>query len=195
MKTDFLKSLGLEQDAIDAIMAENGKDINSAKADLESQKARVKELEKSISEKDDELKTLKTKADKADELQKLYDTLKSDKEESDTAHKTEMDGLKKAYQIENGLRDAKVRNVKAVLPFIDTDKITVSESGLTGLDEQIAELKKADTTSFLFASDEVPNPRGLKPQPTSPNDKPKNGSPVSFREAVEAALTNQKGDN
>lgn len=195
MKTDFLKSLGLGQDAIDAIMTENGKDINSAKADLESQKARVKELEKSISEKDDELKTLKTKADKADELQKQYDTLKSEKEESDASFKAEMNGLKKTHQIETGLRDAKVKNVKAVLPFIDIDKITMSENGLTGLDEQIKALKQADTTSFLFESDEAPNPRGLKPQPTSPNDKPQNSAPMSFREAVEAALTNQKGDN
>ena len=32
MKTDFLKGLGLEQDAIDKIMAENGKDIAAEKA-------------------------------------------------------------------------------------------------------------------------------------------------------------------
>ena len=32
MKTDFLKGLGLEQDVIDKIMAENGKDIAAEKA-------------------------------------------------------------------------------------------------------------------------------------------------------------------
>ena len=32
MKTEFLKGLGLEQDAIDKIMAENGKDIAAEKA-------------------------------------------------------------------------------------------------------------------------------------------------------------------
>ena len=32
MKTEFLKGLGLEQDVIDKIMAENGKDIAAEKA-------------------------------------------------------------------------------------------------------------------------------------------------------------------
>ena len=32
MKTEFLKELGLEQDAIDKIMAENGKDVEAEKA-------------------------------------------------------------------------------------------------------------------------------------------------------------------
>ena len=32
MKTEFLKNLGLEQDAIDKIMAENGKDIAAEQA-------------------------------------------------------------------------------------------------------------------------------------------------------------------
>ena len=32
MKTEFLKGLGLEQDAIDKIMAENGKDVAAEKA-------------------------------------------------------------------------------------------------------------------------------------------------------------------
>lgn len=56
MKTEFLKSLGLEQSAIDAIMAENGKDINAAKSpfsdyekikgDLTTAQATIIELEK-----------------------------------------------------------------------------------------------------------------------------------------------------
>ena len=32
MKTEFLRGLGLEQDAIDKIMAENGKDVAAEKA-------------------------------------------------------------------------------------------------------------------------------------------------------------------
>ena len=33
MKRKFLEDLGLEKDAIDKIMAENGSDVNAAKAD------------------------------------------------------------------------------------------------------------------------------------------------------------------
>ena len=37
MKREFLESLGLEKDAIDKIMAENGKDIEAGKAKLEEE--------------------------------------------------------------------------------------------------------------------------------------------------------------
>ena len=37
MKREFLEGLGLEKDAIDKIMAENGKDIEAGKAKLEEE--------------------------------------------------------------------------------------------------------------------------------------------------------------
>ena len=39
MKTEFLKGLGLEQDAIDKIMAENGKDIAAEQAKTDKVKS------------------------------------------------------------------------------------------------------------------------------------------------------------
>ncbi len=41
MKREFLKNLGLEDEVIDKIMAENGKDIEKAKGDLEEKRSRT----------------------------------------------------------------------------------------------------------------------------------------------------------
>ena len=38
MKRKFLEDLGLEKEAIDKIMAENGNDVNAAKAEYDSMK-------------------------------------------------------------------------------------------------------------------------------------------------------------
>ena len=38
MKTDFLRELGIEQEAINKIMAENGKDIEALKAQVSTLK-------------------------------------------------------------------------------------------------------------------------------------------------------------
>lgn len=41
MKRKFLEDLGLEKEAIDKIMAENGNDVNAAKADYEALKQQL----------------------------------------------------------------------------------------------------------------------------------------------------------
>lgn len=88
MKTDFLKGLGLEQDAIDKIMAENGKDIAKVKADVEELKkqltdkdASIEELNKTIKEyegTDDTIKTLQKKV--ADYEQAEKDRVQAEKD-------------------------------------------------------------------------------------------------------------------
>ena len=42
MKRSFLGDLGLEKEVVDKIMAENGKDIENAKADYDELKAELK---------------------------------------------------------------------------------------------------------------------------------------------------------
>lgn len=45
MKRKFLEDLGLEKDVVDSIMAENGRDIEAAKADAKTLEAKVSTLE------------------------------------------------------------------------------------------------------------------------------------------------------
>lgn len=188
MKTEYLKSLGItDQATIDAIMAENGRDINAAKADLESQKEKVKALEKAASEAEKEIEGLRKGVGEAETLQKELEELRSAKAQADEAHASELVALKKSHLVENGLRDARAKSVKAVIPFLDMDKITLDENGLSGLNEQVEALTKGENTSFLF--DAEPTPSGLTPPPSAPTDKGKPSTGLSFREAIEAAIT------
>ena len=58
MKRKFLEDLGLEKEAIDKIMAENGNDVNAAKADYEALKQRLEAANTQIQERDGQLEQL-----------------------------------------------------------------------------------------------------------------------------------------
>lgn len=190
MKTEYLKSLGItDQATIDAIMAENGRDINAAKADLDAQKEKVKALEKTVAEAEDQIKGLEEAKGNAEGLQKELDDLKAEKTKAEEAYKNDLASMKKSHLVENGLRDARAKSVKAVIPFLDMDKITVNENGIEGLTEQIEALSASEKTSFLFATE--PSPSGLRPPDPSPSSKSTPATGMSFREAVEAALTKE----
>lgn len=191
MKTDFLKNLGIvEQSVIDQIMAENGRDVNAAKADLNTYKQQVTELQGQITAKDNEIATLNTKVGEVETLRNENAQLKTDKTNLTNELSTKVTEIKKTYAIENGVRDAKARNVKAVLAQLDLTKIGYENEELTGLSEQLEALKSGEDTSFLFG-ESAPNISG-----THGGTPPVGGGtpPTSktFAEAVAKALGNKQ---
>ncbi|MDU6113815.1 MAG: hypothetical protein E6649_05330 [Paeniclostridium sordellii] len=89
MKRSFLKELGLDSEIIDKIMAENGKDIEKYKTDIEDYVEEIKdlkagkvdvskEIEKAIKEKEEEYKERFEKAEKYDSVFQELETLKKD---------------------------------------------------------------------------------------------------------------------
>ncbi len=63
MKTEFLKDLGLDKEVINKIMAENGKDINAAKAELETTKQNLATTQEELKQTQEQLKTANTTID------------------------------------------------------------------------------------------------------------------------------------
>jgi chromosome segregation ATPase len=184
MKRDFLKNLGIEdKEIIDKILDENSADIGRAKGELETYKTKVTTLEADIKTKDSEIATLsKTKGD-VDELNNKIAQLESEKNELTTKLGTETTALKRTHAIENGVRDAKAKNVKAVMALLDIDKITYEDGELNGLSDQLESLKTNEDTSFLFGTTEVKPPAGAKPNnPPSAGGNPP--SALSLGEAV-----------
>ncbi len=102
----------------------------------------------------------------------------------------EIAGLKKMHAIENGLREAKARNIKAVMALLDMDKISFNDDKLDGLAGQIENLTKGEDTSFLFGESKTPALSGLKPNDPPSGGKREKNPPLgrSFSEAVAAAL-------
>ena len=170
MKRDFLKNLGIEdKDLIDKILDENSSDIGRAKGDLDNYKTQVSDLKNQLSEKDTEITTLKEKADKVDGLNQQIAQLTADKTQLTNDLNTKVSAIQKSHAIEGGIRDAKAKNVKAVMALLDMDKITFADGQLSGLSEQLETLQKGEDTSFLFTNTHQ------APSGTNLNDPPANG--------------------
>lgn len=67
------------------------------------------------------------------------------------------------FALERGVAAAKPKNVKAILPFLDREKLTLVDGEVIGLDKQLEALKKGADTAFLFEA-EQPRRTGLSHQ-------------------------------
>ena len=185
MRTEFLKNLGLEQDAIDAIMAENGKDVNKVRTKLDAATEELDALRAQVSPKDSHIKELEAQVAKMNDLQAKYDALVVSSESAKTNYETEIAGLKRDSLIDGKLRDPGAKNLKAVKALLDITN--------ENWDEQIATLKASEDSAFLFASGEATSPTpptGAKPASSGGNPKPKE---ISWHEAIANAISAQKG--
>lgn len=190
MKTDFLKNLGItEQSVIDSIMAENGKDINAVKSNTESLETQITDLKAQLTDRDNQLADLKKSVKDNEKLTEKITELETANANSKTEYENKIASMQKMYAIENGVRDAKAKNVKAVMALLDMEQITFTDGKVNGLSKQIEDLIKGEDTSFLFGEQKPAPPSGTKP-----NDPPSGGNPSnppsgkSFHDAIAAAI-------
>ena len=170
MNREFLKDLGLEKEAIDKIMAENGKDIEKAKGDNASQSDKIKELEtenkslkENLSERDKQLEELKKVSGDNDDLKKKIEQLKADNKAAGEKHEAELLAIRKSHAIEKALGEAKAKDSSIVRKLIDESKVSVDGGNLIGLTEQIEALKTSETTKSLFEEKQTIELKGAKP--------------------------------
>ena len=187
MKTDFLKGLGItEQSVIDAIMAENGKDINKVKSNTEELETQIADLKTQISDRDGQLKELKASVKDNEELTTKITQLEEANKSSITEYENKISELQKTHAIESMARDFKVKNIKAVTALLDLEKITHANGELKGAKEQFEALAKSD--AYLFGESQVEPPAGTKPG--NPQGTPGGTPPTSktLAEAIGKAL-------
>lgn len=189
MKREFLKNLGIEdKNIIDQILDENSADIGRAKGELDTYKTKVANLENEVETKKNEIATLQTKVGDTDTLKQRISQLETDKTNLANELNTKVTQIQKSHAIESGVRDAKARNIKAVIAQLDMDKITFENGELSGLTEQLNTLKSGEDTSFLFGETQS------APSGTHVNNPPNGGNggtpPTSktLAEAVGKAL-------
>lgn len=157
MKTDFLKGLGLEQDVIDKIMAENGKDIAAEKAKttkVEGERDNYKSQLETATESLEKFKDVDTAAMQG-EIDKLNQQLK-DKDAEYAAKEADRifsDTIKEAIKTAGG------RNEKAVMAMLDMDALKDSKNQSEDIKKALETVKESD--AYLFGSDEpFKNPVG-----------------------------------
>ncbi len=135
MKREFLQGLKvgetpLPKEVIDAIMAENGRDIETVKAHYADYDA-LKQAE----------------ADGAKQWQQKLD------QQVDT-HRREMSELIFSHNLEKAILAAKGRNAKAITALLDIDTLKASENQQADLEQALKNLKI--DCSYLFQTETPP---------------------------------------
>lgn len=153
MKTEFLKGLGLEQEVIDKIMAENGRDIRTEQektTKAENERDNFKEqLDTATTELD------KFKDVKPEELQATIEKLQSDLQAKDDeyaareAERVFTDSLKESIQEAGG------RNAKAIMAMLDVNSLKESKNQSDDIKTALDAIKESD--AYLFGADEPIN--------------------------------------
>lgn len=178
MKREELKEHGLSEEQINFVMAQNGKDVNALNDKINGLTGERDGLQKQIDDRDKQLTTLKKSAKDNEELQSQIKQLQDENKTAKQNYQDQLAKQNKSFKIEGALRDAKAKNIKTVLPLIDTEKVSVNDDGtLNGLSEQLDNIKQDN--GFLFG-EETKTPRvEIKNGFQDGNDKSTSDSIVS----------------
>ena len=174
MKRKFLEDLGLEKEAIDKIMAENGNDVNAAKADYEAVRQQLEAANQQVQDRDGQLEALKNATGDVEAMKQQIATLQSDNQSAKEKYEADMRDLKLSTAIKLALGDI-AQDADLVMGLFDREKLILSGDGkVTGLEEQLKALKKEK--AFLFKGEKAPQSqiKGGKPaegKGTPPTDK------------------------
>lgn len=191
MKREELKEHGLSEEQINFVMAQNGKDVNALNDKINGLTSERDGLQKQINDRDKQLNTLKKSSKDNEELQSQIKQLQDENKTAKQNYQDQLAKQNKSFKIEGALRDAKAKNIKTVLPLIDTEKVSVNDDGtLNGLSEQLDNIKQDN--GFLFG-EETKTPRvEIKNDFQDGNDKSTSDSIVSHI-AERFANSNEQG--
>lgn len=155
MKREFLENLKigdqpLSKEAIDAIMQENGRDIEAAKkpfSDYESIKTQLATATEGL--KAFEGVDIK-------DLQGQVAKLTKDLSDQADAHKAQLADMAFDGVLKDAITAAKGRNAKAIQALLDVDALKASKDQTTDIKKALEGLKK--DSGYLFESEETPPP-------------------------------------
>lgn len=151
MKREFLKELGLTDEQIDKIMAENGGDIQREQDKLNE---KVKELEIVSGQLTEANKTIKSYKD--------IDKIKQSSDEWEEKYNKAMGDLKTEREsnlLDKLLSAVNTHDADVVKGLLKKEELVFKDDNVLGLDKQIETLKK--DKPYLFKEDE-----GAKKTPT-----------------------------
>lgn len=145
MKRKFLEDLGLEEEVINKIMTENGKDVTSLKA-------KVDDLTEQINVKDT---TISEKNNKIAELEKVdVEAIKTaEYERGKNEGSKEIEVFKKQNALDKALSKYKAKDTGILSKMLDMEKVKYNDKFeiVEGLEDQINSIKESH--DYLFDSD------------------------------------------
>ncbi|EJK6744287.1 phage scaffolding protein [Listeria monocytogenes] len=185
MQREYLKGLGLEDEVINKVMAENGKDITAAKQQLSEVEAERDGLKSQLTQRDKDIDDLKKDSGTSEELKKQIEDLQRKNTDLESNYQSEIAETKKNSAIELALASAKAKNPKAVRALLDNDKLELTDEGLKGLDEQLGALQESDAYLFAQESENVAPKWGINGNQTNNNPTSKSLADYSYQELAD----------
>ena len=172
MKREMLKEIGLTDEQIDKVMAENGADIEKQKAAAETSKAELDGLKSQLAERDKQLKELQSGAGDNAALKEQLEALQQANKEQKAAFEQQMQDLRFQAALQTEMIKADVIDADLVNVKLDKSKIKLNDDGtLAGLSEQLEGIKTS--YGFLFKQQQTPIITGAEPaNKTKSVDKP-----------------------
>ena len=142
---EFLKGLDLDDETINTIMAEYGKNFT----ELKEERDKLKDENKSLKSEIEESKKVDIEAIKKEQFD-------LGKEEGTK----ELETFKKSIALKDALKSTKAKDINLLSKLIDNEKINYEEKDgkleITGLDDQITEIKKSH--DYLFEVEKAQEP-------------------------------------
>lgn len=154
MNREFLKGLGLDDEAVDKVMAEHGKTLNSVKekADkVDGLESQIEDYKTQLADRDTQLQELGEKAKGNEELTAQIEELKQQNESAKEEYEAKLQQQTFDHKLDTALASAKVKNTKAVKALLDMDMVKLDGDTLKGLDDQLGKLKESD--EYLFETE------------------------------------------
>lgn len=187
MTNEFLRGLNLDEEIIQKIQAENGKDINAAKTKMQTQidalNSNVSDLQGQLSERDasiatiqEQLKDAQGSKTKFNELQETLNTMRTQYENDKTSWQAKLDKQQYEFLAKETLNGVKFSSNAAKENFyrkLIEKNLPVENEKLLGFEDYLTAIKAEDPGAFVV---EEPN---NNPPPTfsNPNNNNNNQQP------------------
>lgn len=186
MKRKFLEDLGLDKETVDAIITENGADIENARSSEASKfdterknlQSQITDLQGQVSQRDTDLADVQKKLTEAQEnaeklteaqnaivdLQSKYDTERKDWEDRNAKQAYEFAIRERANALNFSSAAAKKEFIREAIG----KEFKMEKDTLLGFDDYVKLYKESDPGAFV--PDKGPDPEPA-PQPDEPNPK------------------------
>ncbi len=190
---ELLEKLAAGESTVDDVLnaINDGEGDKVPRARLNAKIQEVKDLEGELTKRNEQLEELGSKAQGNEQLTEEINKLKAANEQQAQEYESKLQQQTFDAKLADALRDAKVRNPRAVKALLEADKIKLDGDKLLGLEDQLGALKESD--AYLFVQEDPGTLAGRKPNTSkdavSTGITPDAFKALSYKERVELKQT------
>lgn len=149
MEREYLEGLKLDNDIIDKIMAEHGKDIDGLKQQVGTLEAEKESLAGQLGEATRQIEDFRGMD--VEGIKQAADEWKTKAEAAEAKAKADIEKLQFDYALNAALSGAKARDARAVTALLDMEGLKLNNGEIIGLKDQLDKLKAEKEFLFEFA--------------------------------------------